>query len=152
MTTIRNAIKSDYSDIAEIGTRSYSDEYYEGEESFFSKIDGCPSGCFVADLDGVVGYAISFPYVVGKSFPIDSFFILVENPNCWYIRDVCVAEDFRGMGIAKMLASKVIETGWDVMCLTAVQGSEGFWERLGFRSFFETNYCGKKASYMVFIK
>lgn len=152
MTTIRAARKSDYSDIAEIGTKSYSEEYYEGEESFFSKIDGCPSGCFVADLDGVVGYAISFPYLVGKSFPIDSFFVLVDNPNCWYIHDVCVAEDFRGMGIARMLASKVIEMGWDVMCLTAVQGSEGFWERFGFRSFFETDYCGKKASYMVFIK
>jgi GNAT superfamily N-acetyltransferase len=152
MTTIRTAIKSDYSDIAKIGTKIYSDEYYESEESLFSKIDGCPSGCFVADLDGVVGYAISFPYVVGKSSPIDSFFFLVENPNCWYIHEVCVAEDFRGMGIARMLASKVIEVGWDVMCLTAVQGSEGFWERFGFRSFFETEYCGKRASYMIFIK
>ena len=152
MKKIRAAIKSDYSDIAEIGTKSYCNQYYEGDESFLSKIDGCPAGCFVADLDGVVGYAISFPYLVGKSFPIDSFFVLVENQNCWYIHDVCVAEDFRGMGIARMLVSKVIETGWNVMCLTAVQGSEGFWERLGFRSFFETKYCGKKASYMVFIK
>jgi ribosomal protein S18 acetylase RimI-like enzyme len=150
--TIRTARKSDYSDVAEIGTKSYSEEYYKGEESFFSKMEGCPSGCFVADLDGVVGYAISFPYVVGKSFPIDSFFVLVDAPNCWYIHDVCVAEDFRGMGIARMLAKKVIETGWNVVCLTAVQGSEEFWERFGFRSFFELNYCGKKASYMMMLK
>ena len=41
MTKIRPAIKSDHSDIAEIGTKSYHNEYYEGDESFFSKIDGC---------------------------------------------------------------------------------------------------------------
>lgn len=147
--TIRLAKKSDYSDIAEIGTNSYSEEYCEEENSFFSKF---PQGCFVADVDGVVGYAISFPYLIGKSFPIDSFFVLVDNPNCWYIHDICVSEDFKGMGIDRMLASKVIEIGWDVMCLTAVQGSEGFWERFGFRSFFELDYCGKKASYMLFMK
>jgi ribosomal protein S18 acetylase RimI-like enzyme len=149
---IRSAKTKDYADMAEIGTKSYSHEYYEGEESFFSKIEGCPSGCFVADVDGVVGYAISFPYLVGKSFPIDSFFTLVDDPNCWYIHDVCVMKDFRRMGIAKKLASKLMEIGWNVMCLTAVQGSEAFWEQFGFRSFFELEYCGKKASYMILIK
>ena len=149
---IRHAHPDEYAEICDLGTKSYSEEYYEGEESFSSKLKGCREGCFVADLDGIVGYAISFPYVIGKSFPIDSYFVPVDDPNCWYIHDLCVAEDFRNKGIARILAENIIEHSWNVVSLTAVQNSESFWNKMGFRSFFKLNYCGHEAHYMMLIK
>lgn len=144
---IRHTQHDEFSEICELRTNNY-----EKEESFKSKLEGCYEGCFVADLDGIVGYIISFPYVIGESFPIDSFFEPIDDPNCWYIYDLCVAEDFRNKGIARDLAGKVIENSWNVVCLTAVQNSEGFWNKLGFRSFFKLNYCGDTADYMILIK
>lgn len=149
---IRNTKPSDYDEICELGTKSYPNNYYEGEESFISKIKGCYEGCFVADLDGIVGYVISFPYLVGKSYPIDSFYEEVEKPNCWYIHDLCVSKEFRGKGIAKELANQITNNGEKVFCLTAVLGSDNFWNKVGFRSFFDLEYCGRSAKYMILIK
>ncbi len=149
---IRHTKESDYSEISDLGTKSYPSNYYEGEESFISKVKGCYEGCFVADLDGIIGYAISFPYLVGKPYPIDSSYEPVSEPNCWYIHDLCVSKEFRGKGIAKELANTVMSRKSSVFCLTAVENSEGFWNRLGFRSFFELDYYGSSAKYMVLIK
>ena len=149
---IRNIKISDYDEVCELGTNSYPENYYEGKESFISKIKGCHEGCFVADLDGIVGYIISFPYIVGKSFPINNFYEPIEESNCWYIHDICVSKDFRGTGIAKTLAFQIIKNNGNVICLTSVMNSENFWSKLGFRGFFDLDYCGMKAKYMILIK
>lgn len=148
---IRLTTPDDYEEVCELGTESYSYNYYEGKESFTSKMKGCPEGCFVADVDGIIGYIISFPYLIGKSFPIDHFFEPISDSNCWYIHDLCVSKDFRKKGIAKELAKTILNMN-KITALTAVQGSERFWEKLGFRSFFELIYCGQKAQYMILIK
>jgi ribosomal protein S18 acetylase RimI-like enzyme len=149
---IRLTKKSDYYEISDLGTKSYPANYYEGEESFTSKIKGCYEGCFVADLDGIIGYVISFPYLIGKSYPINKFYEKTENPDCWYIHDLCVSKEFRGKGIAKKLVETVINGKSNVFCLTAVENSENFWRRMGFRSFFELEYCGLSAKYMILVK
>lgn len=149
---IRHTKTSDYSEISSLGTRNYPSNYYEGDESFISKIKGCYEGCLVADLDGIVGYIISFPYLIGRPFPIDTFYEPLKSSNCWYIHDLCVSEEFRGRGIAKELANTVIGNESTVFCLTAVKGSEGFWSKLGFRSFFKLDYYGGNSSYMILVK
>jgi ribosomal protein S18 acetylase RimI-like enzyme len=149
---IRYTKPSDYKKISDLGTKSYPKNYYEKEESFVSKIKNCYEGCLVADLDGIIGYIISFPYLTGNSFPIDSMYEPINNPNCWYIHDLCVDEEFRGNGIAKELVNSIFNRDSNIFCLTAVENSEIFWNKLGFRSFFSVDYCGKKSSYMIFIK
>jgi ribosomal protein S18 acetylase RimI-like enzyme len=149
---IRNTKPEDYKEVCDLGTKSYSENYYEGEESFTSKIKNNYEGCFVADLDGIIGYIISFPYFVGKSFPINSSYEEQENTNCWYIHDVCISEEFRGKGVAKELVKTVLGNSNSVYCLTSVMNSDSFWEKFGFRKFFELNYCGLPAKYMILIK
>jgi ribosomal protein S18 acetylase RimI-like enzyme len=149
---IRHVKSNDYESIEDLGNTNYPDNYYESEETFISKIEGCREGCFVADVDGVVGYIVSFPYTVGKPFPINSFFEPIDDPNCWYIHDLCVSKDFRKHGVGKALAEEVLSKSWNVVCLTAVCNSENFWNKLGFRSFFQINYNGKNANYMILIK
>lgn len=150
--SIRPTKTSDHPAVSAIGTASYPDNYYEGDGSFESKMIGYPEGCFVADLDGVVGYIISFPYLLGKPYPIDEYFVPVEDPNCYYIHDLCVAEEFRGKKIASRLAEKVLEKNWQVFGLIAVLGSGRFWSRFGFRGFAVIDYYGRKAEYMLLIR
>lgn len=149
---IRYTKPNDYLEICELGNNSHSGNYLEKEESFLSKIKGCYEGCIVADLDGIIGYAISFPYLVGKSYPINDLYEDVESPNCWYIYDVCVSKEFRGRGVAKELTNTIINKDSNVFCLTAAEDSENFWSRMGFRSFFKLDYRGTEAHYMVLIK
>lgn len=148
MVVIRSTKISDYQEINAIKAESHPDNYHEDE----SKMQGYPEGCFVADLDGIVGYLISFPYVLGKPYPIDKKYTLVDEPNCHYIYDLCVMPEFRKMGIAKKLAKKIIEMKWPVIGLVAVMNSVGFWHKLGFRSFSEIEYYGLKAEYMLRLK
>ena len=149
---IRHINPSEHNDISKLATENYSEDYFESDESFSSKIKNYYEGCFVADLDGVVGYIISFPYFIGKSFRINSTYVPPDNADCCYIHDLSVSKDFRNKGIAKMLAGHVLKNSWKVVCLTAVQNSERFWNKMGFRSFFELDYCGNKAQYMILIK
>ena len=152
MTCIRKINPKDYNDIEKIANESYLDNYHESESSFVSKIENFPDGCLVADIDGVVGYVVSFPYYLGKSFPINTKYEIVESPNCWYIHDLCVIKRFRKKGVARMLAQELIKKSWNVIALTAVQNSSKFWEKIGFLSFETIDYCNEKAEYMVFIK
>lgn len=147
---IRLANDSDFEIIEKIGTSNHSNDYYEGAESFFSKIKGCPEGCFVYIFDKkIVGYVISFPYVFEKSYPINSFYQKTENPNCYYIHDLCIDKPYRKMGFAKKLVEKVLEINFNPKTLTAVQNSENFWRSVGFEILKEVEYCGKKAYYMI---
>lgn len=149
---IRHTRPEDYKEVCDLGTKNYPDNYYEGEEIFVSKIRNNYEGCFVADLDGVIGYIISFPYFVGKSFPVNNFYEKQKDTNCWYIRDVCIHEEFRDNGVAKELLKTVLSNGSSVYCLTSVMNSDGFWKKFGFREFFELDYCGLPAKYMILIR
>lgn len=149
---IRSIKKSDYDSVNQIGTESYPENYFEGNKSFESKINGYSPGCFVADLDGVVGYVISFPYKLGKPYPINQMYEIDLDADCYYIHDLCIMREFRKKGIATKLAEKVLEFQWPVTCLVAVMGSEIFWEKFGFRSFAAIDYYGLQAEYMLKIK
>jgi ribosomal protein S18 acetylase RimI-like enzyme len=149
---IRPTKISDYPAVNAIGTASYPDNYYEGDASFESKMRGYSEGCFVADVDGVVGYAISFPYLIGRPYPIDEIFELEPEPNCYYIHDLCVLDEFRGKGIANKLAERVLEIQWVVIALVAVMYSSGFWRLFGFKGFASLDYYGLKAEYMLLIR
>lgn len=150
--TIRPTKTEDYAAVNALGTASYPENYYEGDESFESKLRGYPDGCFVADLDGIVGYMISFPYLVGQPYPIDSMYRPVQGPDCYYIHDVCVMEEFRGNGIAHQLVAQALAKPWTVFGLVAVMRSSKFWRKFGFRSFASFNYYGRKAEYMIYIR
>lgn len=163
---IREANKKDHQEIKILldesyGVRSkdeygfYSDSkscYYETIESTVSKIDMFPQGALVADLDGVIGCVISFPYYVGKTFPINTDYRIFKNPNCWYVHYVCVLNRFKKKGVATSLIKNILVNSWNVVALTAIQDTTKFWQKFGFLSFKKVEYCGKKSDYMMLIK
>ncbi len=149
---IREISDNDYKDIEEIANQSYSNQYYESQKSLVSKIENFPLGSFVADLDGVVGYIISFPYNLGEPFPINTEYNLVMDPDCWYIHDLCVINRFRNKGVGSQLVKKVLKESWNVVALTSVQNSINFWKKFGFLSFKTIKYCEGDSHYMILIK
>lgn len=149
---IRKTKSSDYPAINTLGTANYPKNYDETDESFNSKMAGYPEGCFVADLDGIIGYVVSFPYLLGKQYPANEPYAPVASPDCYYIHDLTVSPDFRRKGIATQLAKKVLQAHWEVTGLVAVGGSRGFWQTLGFRGFAHIDYYGLKAEYMLLIR
>ncbi len=143
---IRNILPNDYNEIYELRNESYPNKYQEKKENFISKINY--EGCLVADLDGIIGYLISFPYSIGKSYPIDNFYKTSEDANCCYLYDICITNDFRKKGIAKKLINTTLKRK-EIFGLTSILNSEDFWKKFGFRSFFETS---SKSKYMMLLK
>jgi len=146
---IRQANSKDFDFIDNIGTNSYPVNYYEGSESFRSKVIGYPEGCFVCEVNKeIVGYIISFPYILGKYYPINENYKNVEDPDCYYIHDLCVEKTHRGKGYGFALVEEVLKIRSNPKVLMSVLESENFWKRFGFESQKTVDYYGLKAVYM----
>lgn len=153
MIVISQATQSDIVDIDKLGTESYPSNYYEGTESFASKIYQNFSTCLTAkDNDVLVGYIIGFPYIFGKPYPINKIYKPVKHSNCYYIHDLCVDKNYRKLGIGKKLVIQTILNISDNICLVAVLDSSLFWKKFGFVSVGNFDYYGLQAAYMVRLK
>jgi ribosomal protein S18 acetylase RimI-like enzyme len=147
---IRKATKNDFDSIDSIGTNSYPDNYYEGVESFRSKMIAYPDGCFVCQPgDDVTGYIISFPYILFKPYPINCYYKNIEHPTCYYIHDLCVLKEHRGNGYASALVNEVLKIKSYPKALMSVLDSNKFWERFGFKPHKTEMYYGMNATYMI---
>lgn len=136
--------------VEDLGTLTYPDNYYEGQASFKSKILGYPKGCFLArKQDEVVGYIISFPYLLNELYPINEPYVTVTSPSCLYIHDLCVSKDHRGEKIATALFHEVLKQGLSPIALVSVLDSERFWNKFGFISQRSFDYYGGNGLYMV---
>jgi GNAT superfamily N-acetyltransferase len=148
--SIDNLSLSDIPFVSEIGTNNYSSNYYEGEESFSSKIILNINSCFGYKYENkLVGYLISFPYILGQSFPIRSFYKRPINPDCIYLHDLCVDYNYRKLSIGTKLVQKFLEQFPPPFALTSVNNSHKFWNKFGFEIVNSIEYCHKPAFYMV---
>lgn len=136
--------------VSALGTSCYPSNYHEDDASFESKILGYPQGCFLAMEGGVLlGYVISFPYILGRVHPINLAYSPPQNPDCLYIHDLCVARSSRGAGVGSALAGKVLSGPIWPKALVSVLGSGPFWEKLGFEAIRKLNYHGGLGHYMT---
>lgn len=146
---LRAMRKDDVPSVSEIGTKSYKPCFYESDESFYSKWQGYPKGCWVIVVGKeVAGYAITFPYYAGEVFALNSIYTPFLYSDCHYFHDVCVSPSHRGKGYAKRLVRKVWNTSVHPKCLVAVNSSEKFWHQYGFKETRQIKYGQSKASYM----
>lgn len=98
-----------------------------------------PRGCHVlVEDERPVGYALTHPWRFGEPPPLNS--CLGEIPRdatTYYIHDVALLREARGKGYAAQAAGIVIDharaAGFGNLSLVAVNKSQAFWERMGFR-------------------
>ena len=129
----------------EIGGLAYEPCLPESLECFQAKLDAFPEGCLACRSNGSIsGYILSHPWL-GDCVPLD--FVMgeiPENPDCYYIHDLSVLPQFRGIGIGRALANAALEVvvgnRLTEARLISVQDSHPFWERMGFETVSETTY------------
>lgn len=99
-----------------------------------------PKGCFTLKRAGaaIVGYCFSHPWVEGAPPSLDTFLeTLTENPSSYFIHDLTVAPSMQRRNLAGALVPNIVRIAKEIpvprIALVAVNGSEPFWTRMGFR-------------------
>ena len=118
----------------------YEEDFYEDREILLNKLELYPKGCWVCTVGNqVAGYLFALP-IEYKNPPAINTEIdkLSSSPDCYYIHDLAVHKAHRGKRIASLLMQKAIKYAqrnrFRQMTLIAVQNSESFWIKQGFKS------------------
>ncbi len=127
--------------------------YPEDESVFLERLTLYPRGCFVLKSEhDLIGYLISHPWHFAD--PPGLNVLLTSIPaeaSTYYIHDVAFLPEARGSHSASNLVRDLIEDvsrqGFPSMSLIAVNNSQGFWERLGFKVYSDAKLKPKLDSY-----
>ncbi|MBB4041432.1 ribosomal protein S18 acetylase RimI-like enzyme [Microvirga flocculans] len=98
-----------------------------------------PQGCFMLVEDGgPIGYALTHPWRFGAPPPLNERLgAIPADATTYYIHDVALMPAARGKGYALQAADRLIaharEAGLGNVSLVAVNNSQAFWEKAGFR-------------------
>jgi len=112
----------------------------EDRDVFEERLRLYAGGCHVLDQDGeLLGYAVSHPWRFAEPPPLNArLHGIPADASTYYVHDVALLPAGRGRGhaaqIGDLLAARAKAQGFDTMSLVAVNGSQTFWERLGFRT------------------
>jgi GNAT superfamily N-acetyltransferase len=156
MIQLRRLTLSDIPEVLLVQRSAYHEMFHEPSETFANKLSLFPPGargCF--DGGALVAYLFCHPWVAGETVPLGvEHLALPERPTCLYIHDLAVAQSHRGRGLAALLVDEALELAGTMhlptVALVSVQGSERFWQRLGFVVQHELEYLpGIRARYMI---
>ena len=125
----------------------------EDPHIFAERLRLYPQGCFVLEESSrLIGYALTHPWHFGMPPALNS--LLGEIPKAsttYYVHDVALLPEARGKGHATQAGELLVrhgqEAGFDRISLVAVNKSQAFWERLGFRV---TNVPGLEAKLLTY--
>ncbi len=129
--------ESDLGSLAPIMKESYPDLPDE-TEAFRERLALFPAGCRVLRSgDGVLGYAISHPWVFGSAPKLNARLGQIpRKPDVFYIHDVAISSLARGRGGARQLLSDLAELGAALgverIALVAIAQAVSYWAARGF--------------------
>lgn len=136
---IRSIRADDWSSIERIQAESYRAEVLETLDSLQSHWHVSPQTCLIAEADGdVVGYLLAHPWPERAVPPLNKVYTaLPDRSVSLFIHDLALSPQARKSGIARDLVQTVLRACQEMRLtsasLIAVQGSESFWSRFGFR-------------------
>ena len=121
----------------------YGDEFLESCDVFVRRL-ACDHHCSIGLIDTGVNslqaYAIAYWSELGKVTPLHGDFERPENlGHILYLHDVAVLPSLSGQGVVRRMLQVLFahagERGVTQAALVSVQGSQGYWERQGFRRY-----------------
>lgn len=130
---------ADLSHVLKIQAVCYTKLVPESIDSFRAKLNVSPSTCFVASIQGgIVGYLIALPWDYSAPPELNALICcLPSSPTCLYLHDLAVLPAARKAGAGALLVNAFFDTvdrlGLQRAHLIAVQDSERYWERFGFK-------------------
>ncbi|KFG66615.1 GNAT family N-acetyltransferase [Microvirga sp. BSC39] len=112
-----------------------------------------PKGCFMlVDDERAIGYALTHPWRFAEPPCLNRLLGAIPSPaTTYYIHDVALLPAARGKGYAAQITSLLVgharKAGFDNLSLVAVNKSQVFWEKAGFREVAVPGLGAKLASY-----
>jgi GNAT superfamily N-acetyltransferase len=132
--------------VLEVQVQCYIPELNERGDTFLKKLRLFPKGCMGYWQDSLLGaYVFSHPWKTGEIVPLDfGLNSLPADADCLYIHDLAVSPRLRGKGVGNQLVQQLFKIadslGIKDFTLVAVQDSEPFWSKYGFRIREEMTY------------
>jgi GNAT superfamily N-acetyltransferase len=170
--TFKPLKKENLDDIVQIQKACYMKPFWETKSSFENKLLRYPNGAFaISDENDTVikGYIFFFPWIRKKEVPLEvetsdqlgenyggkATPIIPDNPDVMYIHDFALLPEMRGRGLGRKLMELVIRKAkglkFKYIGLMSVQGSQKFWEKMGFIPIEEHEYGANQiGTYMEF--
>ena len=135
---IRKILDSDLKDILNIQSKVYSKNLLESPESIISKVRVSSDTCFVhVTNEKINSYCLTYPYPKLTSPPLNNILKEITLSQNIFLHDLSVTPEFSGNGIARKMISKLFEIcssqNFNSITLIAVQNSETFWQKFGFK-------------------
>jgi len=152
--TLNRIALGEIASVLEIQRDCYGDGYIEGSRTFAGMIAVYPQGCLAVSVGGTfAAYVFFHPYRDNAVKPLDVSLALNGAEDCMYLHDIAVHHRYRGMGLTRMLMERVDhETrrgGFEVQCLVAVQNSQDFWGKYGFKKAIMIEGYGESPAYYM---
>ena len=135
---LRAMALADVSAVLNIQRACYPGDFLESAEVITQRLHSPGNLSGVAERGGVVcAYLAAYRSRPGKLTPLHGGFDTVAQPDTVYLHDMAVAPAAKGQGLAQRLVEHLWAQGRSegLVCsaLVSVQGSQPFWERLGYR-------------------
>lgn len=134
----RPMTKEDLADVQVLADTIHID-HPEDKSVFAERLRLYPQGCAVLEIDGrLIGYALTHPWNFGEPPALNSQLERIpSNPTTYYVHDVALLPEARGRGYAMQIGDWLVRhaerEAFSNLSLVAVNGSQPFWEKLGFR-------------------
>lgn len=135
---IRNISQNDISDVLYIQKSVYSSLLVETPESIQSKISTSPETCFLKISNNqIIAYCLAYPYAKYNIPSLNSLLNDLPLSTNLFLHDLAVLPHYSGKGIASKILSHLFavipKMGFTSITLVAVQNSQSFWKKFGFR-------------------
>jgi ribosomal protein S18 acetylase RimI-like enzyme len=128
----------DIDDVLRIQSDAYQELDPETKDVLLRKISKSPDTCWLACVNNTtIGYLICHPWNKNLLPTLNSEdFDLPENPDLFYVHDLSVSKNGRGLGVGNALVKVALEYAkalkFEEAALVAVQNSMSFWKKFGF--------------------
>lgn len=134
---IRTISEQDWPAILNVQSDVYIEVPPEELEVLQCKQKRSPESCFVCDVKGEIkAYLIAHSWNQDSAPKLHKLLASGTEGDRLYLHDMAVSAQAGGMGLGRRLVESLLrqakEKGYRDVRLVAVQGSTGFWEKMGF--------------------
>lgn len=118
---------------------AYPPSHHESWDVLGRKLELWPAGCWVLEEDGqLLAYLFSHPGRQDSPPLLHAALSLPAAPDAYALHDLALHPQAQGRGLGRQMFALALRqaasAGLPALSLVAVQGSAGFWSRLGFET------------------
>lgn len=147
--------KNNIEDLMLLEKKCFNESLKESREAFLNIAEIFPKGAVLLYSDNrIIGTLFFHPCIKDSTRKLkNDKFTLEGNEDCMYLHSFSIHPDFTGKGLAHILFdyfnSVTSEEKITQQSLVAVQNSENFWMRYGFKPRKQIQYGNSQATYMT---